>query len=124
MRIANNCDTGKSAYVWGGPKECADCKSLTRVGMQAVSQFSKKYGVPDMVVLSSTLWDLARLHDRTNHTVSGMLAPEVLKEWIDSVHAIMDLVKVPPPPSAAPPAPLGQLTMTDELRHELSDQLN
>lgn len=63
--------------------------------MQAIPEFHENYGVPDMVVLSSTLWDLARLHDHTNDTVSGMLSPEVLKDWIDSLHAIMDLIEVP-----------------------------
>lgn len=63
--------------------------------VQAIPDFIQANGAPDMVVLSSTLWDLARLHDHTNHTLSGMLAPDVLKDWIDSLHGIMDLIEVP-----------------------------
>eukprot|EP00884_Botryococcus_braunii_P000149 jgi/Botrbrau1/10134/Bobra.0191s0007.1 len=72
--------TGNTNCTWNSPYFYIE---------KGFREFEKKFGPPGMVILSTILWDIARLHDHTNLTHAGLLSEETLNGWIVDVQDLM-----------------------------------
>jgi hypothetical protein len=64
--------------------------------LQAFEEFEAEQGEsPDMVVMSTILWDLARLSDHTMYlTEYHILPPSVLESWMGDVSNMLAFIEV------------------------------
>ena len=51
-------------------------------------------GTPSIVVLETTIWDIAGIVFRKEHQKQRYLPSQVLYDWVEHVAAVMDIIEV------------------------------